>query len=62
MADNKNMELNDEMMARATGGMGDTPPIELKFHIGDRVRMKEVVVSGEMGHSGSGKKGHFLVG
>ncbi len=40
MADNKNMELNDEMMLRATGGTGDTPPIELKFHIGDRVRMK----------------------
>jgi hypothetical protein len=41
------MELNDEMMARATGGMGDTPPIELKFHIGDRVRMKEDPGHGE---------------
>ena len=47
MADHKNMELNDEMMARATGGMGDTPPIELKFHIGDRVRMKEDPGHGE---------------
>ena len=40
MADNKNMELNDEMMSGATGGKGDTPPIPLKFHVGERVRMK----------------------
>ena len=38
MADNKNMELNDEMMANATGGTGEvTDP---KYEIGDTVQLK----------------------
>ena len=36
MAENKNMELNDEMMTNATGGAGDSRP-EPKFNIGDKV-------------------------
>ena len=40
MVDNKNMKVDDEMMTKASGGMGETPPIELKFHVGDRVRIK----------------------
>ena len=47
MADNKNMKLNDEMMSGATGGNGDIPPIPLKFHIGERVRMKKHPEHGE---------------
>ncbi len=38
MADNKNMELNDEMMAKATGGEGSQEP-DYKFSIGDSVTM-----------------------
>lgn len=35
MAENKNMEIDDEAMARATGGTGnDSTP---KFKVGDRV-------------------------
>jgi hypothetical protein len=39
MADNKNMELNDEMMANATGGFGEenTDP---KYELGDTVQLK----------------------
>ena len=36
MTDNKNMELNDEMMANAAGGTGETTS-EPKFNIGDKV-------------------------
>ena len=35
MAENKNMELNDEMMAKATGGENDSEG--MLFNIGDRV-------------------------
>ena len=37
MADNKNMELNDEMMAKATGGEGSEA--NYRFSIGDSVTM-----------------------
>ena len=48
MADNKNMALNDEAMANATGGADtSTPPIELKFKVGDRVKMKGEPERGE---------------
>ena len=36
MADNKNMELNDEMMKQATGGTL-VPSSENKFNVGDHV-------------------------
>ncbi len=36
MADNKNMAIDDEMMANATGGTSD-PSDNPKFNIGDRV-------------------------
>ncbi len=36
MADNKNMELNDDMMAKASGG-SEEPTSENKFNIGDHV-------------------------
>ena len=35
MADNKNMELNDEMLANAAGGDGNSE--QKKFFVGDRV-------------------------
>ena len=38
MADNKNMELNDEMMAKASGGTGEDRS-EFKFAVGDHVTM-----------------------
>lgn len=38
MADNKNIELNDEMMAKAAGGAASEEP-EYKFSIGDAVTM-----------------------
>ena len=34
MADNKNMELNDEMMANATGGTDGASGGEPKFKVG----------------------------
>ena len=37
MADNMNMELNDEMLAGATGGVGGGQP-EPKFKVGDHVK------------------------
>ena len=37
MADNKNMELNDEMMANATGGTDGASGGEPKFKVGDYV-------------------------
>ena len=40
MADNKNMELNDEMMAKATGGNG-VPSSENKFNVGDTVHWQK---------------------
>ena len=36
MSDNKNMELNDEMMANVTGGAETTANVEL-FKVGERV-------------------------
>ena len=36
MAENKNMELNDEMMAKASGGM-DGAAGQPKYKVGDRV-------------------------
>ena len=39
MADNKNMELNDEMMAKATGGNGSEIPGP-KYETGARVQLK----------------------
>ena len=42
MADNKNMELNDEMMANATGGEGEEIPAP-RFKVGDIA----VQISGE---------------
>lgn len=36
MTDNKNMELNDEMMAKASGGTSETTP-EPTFNVGDKV-------------------------
>ena len=38
MADNKNMELNDEMMANAAGGFGDME--DPKYKVGDTVKLK----------------------
>ncbi len=38
MADNKNMELNDEMMAKAAGGFGE--PEDPKYGEGSRVHLK----------------------
>ena len=38
MADNKNMALDDDMMALATGGEGEDSPTP-KFNIGDKVRV-----------------------
>ncbi len=38
MADNKNMELNDEMMAKASGGTGDGKST-FKYAVGDHVTM-----------------------
>ncbi len=37
MADNKNMALNDEAMAKATGGTGNAP-FPAKYAVDDRVR------------------------
>lgn len=37
MAESKNMELNDEMMKKATGGAGEGRP-EPKFNIGEFFR------------------------
>ncbi|MCR5212035.1 MAG: hypothetical protein K6C41_05735 [Lachnospiraceae bacterium] len=37
MADNKNMELNDEMMAKASGGIDGGLGSGPKYKIGDRV-------------------------
>lgn len=39
MADNKNMELNDEMMAKASGGTSE-PTSDHLFNVGDRVYIK----------------------
>ena len=36
MTDNKNMALNDEAMANATGGSGEDLPLN-KYNVGDRV-------------------------
>ena len=36
MADNKNMALNDEAMAKAAGGTGEGQPTP-KFNVGDKV-------------------------
>ena len=36
MADNKNMALNDEAMANATGGAGEDLPLN-KYNVGNRV-------------------------
>ena len=36
MADNKNMALNDEAMAKATGGVGEDAPAN-KYNVGDKV-------------------------
>ena len=36
MADNKNMELNDEMMAKAIGGTGEGTH-QPQFNVGDKV-------------------------
>ena len=36
MADNRNMALNDEAMANATGGSGEDAPVN-KYNVGDRV-------------------------
>lgn len=38
MSENKNIELNDDMMAKATGGTGDKRSAQ--FKVGDRVRQK----------------------
>ena len=38
MADNKNMELNDEMMAKAAGGFGE--PEDPKYGEGSRGHLK----------------------
>ena len=38
MSDNKNMELNDEMMAKASGGAGDGSNT-FKYAVGDHVTM-----------------------
>ena len=38
MTDNKNMKLDDEMMAKATGGVEDMPGP--KYDIGDEVQLK----------------------
>lgn len=38
MADNKNMELNDELMAKASGGTGDGGKT-FKYAVGDHVTM-----------------------
>ncbi|WP_036609088.1 hypothetical protein [Oribacterium sp. P6A1] len=38
MADNKNMELNDEMMAKISGGKSDIAGP--KYEIGDSVKLK----------------------
>ena len=40
MVDNKNMELNDEMMAKASGG-SEEPTSENKFNIGDHVHWQD---------------------
>ncbi len=37
MADNKNMELDDEMMANASGGTDEAPGSNPRFNVGDRV-------------------------
>ena len=38
MADNKNMKLNDEMMANAAGGNNEIPGP--KYQVGDNVKLK----------------------
>ena len=45
MADNKNMKLNDELMANATGGTTDNAP-EPKFSSGQRVVTNDPEISG----------------
>ncbi len=54
MADNKNMELNDELMAKATGGEGGDEP-DYKFSIGD-----EVTMIGKVGHVTGRSNRHYV--
>ena len=46
MADNKNMELNDEMMKQAAGGWGE--PEEPKYNVGSKVHLKFGNENGEV--------------
>ena len=41
MADNKNIELNDEMMAKASGGAGEENIPAPKFNVGSQVIMAD---------------------
>ncbi len=58
MAENKNMELNDEMMAKATGGEGEEAAPN-KYNVGDKVIVKgyedhESTIKEVKGYSSSG--------
>ena len=54
MADNKNMELDDEMMVKATGGEGEEGAPEARFSVGDRV-----IIRGAEDHDSVVKEVHF---
>ena len=41
MTENKNIELNDEMMAKASGGVGDANTPAPKYKVGDQVLLAE---------------------
>ena len=41
MADNKNIKLNDEMMAKASGGVGEENIPAPKFSVGSQVIMAD---------------------
>lgn len=41
MSDNKNIELNDEMMAKATGGVGEANAPTPKYKVGAHVTMSD---------------------
>lgn len=47
MSDNMNVELNDDMMAVATGGMEGMDNDSPKFNVGDTVRFRDSDESGK---------------
>ena len=58
MTETKNMALNDDMMAKATGGSSE-PTSDPKFNIGDRVTFELNYNDGSVMITGSVKSYHW---